>query len=83
MPVDLNKAQNISKGEDDEDSKNDGSDKASESSESCKDQEEHESSTFKHSDISVYSSKRRSTLFGNIVKNTAKRSVKSIDDIRA
>ncbi|OAD74882.1 hypothetical protein PHYBLDRAFT_167221 [Phycomyces blakesleeanus NRRL 1555(-)] len=40
-----------------------------------------ESSTFKHSDTSAYSDKRRPKFFGKIVKNTAKRSVKSIKDI--
>ncbi|OAD78419.1 hypothetical protein PHYBLDRAFT_163532 [Phycomyces blakesleeanus NRRL 1555(-)] len=66
---DLNKAQDISKGEDGEDGENNGGDEAS------------ESSTSEHSDASAYSGKRRSKFFGKIVKNTAKRSVKSIEDV--
>ncbi|OAD81412.1 hypothetical protein PHYBLDRAFT_162026 [Phycomyces blakesleeanus NRRL 1555(-)] len=100
-PLDLNKAQDMSKDEDGEDGENDGGDEASESSKSCKDQEEQgadvsneissqreaivqsnsESSTSEHSDASAYSGKRRPKFFGKIVKNTAKRSVKSIEDI--
>ncbi|OAD73947.1 hypothetical protein PHYBLDRAFT_145412 [Phycomyces blakesleeanus NRRL 1555(-)] len=103
-PLDLNKAQDMSKGEDSEDGEdgeNDGGDEASESSKSCKDQEEQradvsneissqreaivqsnsESSTSEHSDASAYSGKRRPKFFGKIVKNMAKRSVKSIEDI--
>ncbi|OAD67749.1 hypothetical protein PHYBLDRAFT_151276 [Phycomyces blakesleeanus NRRL 1555(-)] len=40
-----------------------------------------ESSTSEHSDASAYSGKRQSKFFGKIVKNMAKRSVKSIEDI--
>ncbi|OAD65792.1 hypothetical protein PHYBLDRAFT_153047 [Phycomyces blakesleeanus NRRL 1555(-)] len=100
-PLDLNKTQDMSKGEDSEDGENDGGDEASKSSKSCKDQEEQgadvsneissqreaivqsnsESSTSEHSDASAYSSKRYPKFFGKIVKNTAKRSVKSIEDI--
>ncbi|OAD66585.1 hypothetical protein PHYBLDRAFT_150401 [Phycomyces blakesleeanus NRRL 1555(-)] len=44
-------------------------------------QSKSESSTSKHSDSSAYSGKRQPKFFGKIVKNTAKRSVKSIEDI--
>ncbi|OAD80853.1 hypothetical protein PHYBLDRAFT_161491 [Phycomyces blakesleeanus NRRL 1555(-)] len=74
--LDLNKAQDMSKGEDGEDSEdgeNDRGDEASESSKSYKDQEE------QGADVSNEISSQREAI---IVKNTAKRSVKSIENIR-
>ncbi|OAD67116.1 hypothetical protein PHYBLDRAFT_151722 [Phycomyces blakesleeanus NRRL 1555(-)] len=89
-PLDLNKAQDISKSEGSEDSENDRGDEIKQGADVSNEissqrevvvQSNSESSTSEHSDTSVYSGKRRPKFFGNIGKNTAKRSVKSMEDI--